>query len=275
VRIQEVHEGRRRGIMRAILVSVGYSDLLALTLPFNRKHFSSVLVVTSTADEGVVGPICKAAAADMLVTDAFYEGRVEGGEPIFRKWKALEEGLDLLRGGPHGWLCVMDADILWPRNLPSNLESTLRPGCLTTPLRRMMTDITGLTTATIPDESRWGEYPIHRNVAEWAGYSQIFHTLDPVLPRPPWYDTRWRHAGGADSFFQSRWPAPRKIRPNWEVLHLGCAGTNWFGRASRYTDGTLPDQATTRTDHLVATVRARKPGPDRHNHELLPPEPSQ
>jgi hypothetical protein len=528
--------------MRAILVSVGYSDLLALTLPFNRKHFSSVLVVTSPADEGVVGPICKAAAADMLVTDAFYKGRGAGGEPIFRKWKALEEGLDLLRGGPHGWLCVagstpvlaegikyasrkhykgpmvsiktsggrsltltpdhkvlsdhgwvaakslcqgdnllyvkrtnstrtpqvdqhpaqigqvidaalernspahvrtvlggmdletnlsdsnvkvvradsklrrhlesgsqsvrqcllestdstlafltgqghlppdlfsagnplgfrpdsihtlltnlqtvsgrpdlacltvspvrdtrqpqvsfygplihlqrlgnrslalprlvatdnvlsvqiipwcdhvydlstengwflgddiiihncvMDADILWPRNLPSNLEATLRPGCLTTPLRRMMTDITGLTTATIPPEDRWGEYPIHRNVAEWAGYSQIFHTLDPVLPRPPWYDTRWKHAGGADSHFQARWPAPRKIRPPWEVLHLGSPGTNWFGRASRLVDGSLSVDSQILTDTLISTVRARRPGPDRHNHELLPPEPSQ
>jgi hypothetical protein len=244
--------------MRAIMVSVSYSDILALTLPFNRKHFSSVLVVTSPADEGVVGPICKAAAADMLVTDAFYDGSVEGGEPIFRKWKALEQGLDILRGGPPGFLAVLDADILWPRTLPPDLEATLRPGCLTTPLRRMMTDITGLTTATIPDESKWGEYPIHRNVAEWAGYSQIFHTLDPVLPRPPWYDTRWLTAGSADSFFQMKWPSAKKVRPPWEVLHLGQDGVNWAGRVSNLTDGSTPDGAETRKQRMEKLWRDRR-----------------
>ena len=40
--------------MRAILVSVDYADILALTLPLNRHHFSDVMVAATI---GVIGGI--------------------------------------------------------------------------------------------------------------------------------------------------------------------------------------------------------------------------
>jgi hypothetical protein len=259
--------------MNAILVSVDYTDLLAITLPFNRRHFDRVVVVTSPGDAPNVLPVCLANDAHMHVTGAFYEAGGRGVGMVFMKWKALEEGLDVLRGWGPGWLCVMDADVVWPRTLPADLESTLIPGRLYTPLRRMMADVTGLTRDTVPPESEWGGFPLHRNVAEWAGYSHIFHTSDPVLPRPPWYDTRWLHAGGADSFFQARWPAPRKVRPPWECLHLGEPGVNWMGRSSILVDGTLPDGSSERRTRLLSAIRARQHGPNRFDHEKSPSQP--
>jgi hypothetical protein len=258
--------------MHAITVSVGYTDILTITLPVQRRHFDRFMVVTSSADAPNVMPLCRENDAVMYVTDSFYEGQPDG-ETYFRKWKALEEGLDYMRGGGQFWLAVLDADIVWPRQLPGGWKESLRVGCLYTPLRRMMTDITGLTKDTVPPESEWGRFPVHRNVAEWAGYSQIFHTSDPVLPKPPWYDTRWVHAGGADSFLQARWPMERKVRPPWECLHLGSSGTNWFGRASRLVDGTEPVNSQALTDRLVTTVRARQHGPNRFDHEKIPSQP--
>lgn len=249
--------------LRAIMVSVDYSDLLSLTLPYNRHHFADVMVVTAPEDETTL----RVAADNRCrthVTRAFYE---DGA--FFNKFRALEEGLDAY--GREGWLCVMDSDVLWPKGVevkPGDGEGLilslgadvlrLERGYLATPLRRMREDVTGLTAETLPPESEWVRYPVHRNVAEWAGYSQVFHASDPYLPRPPWHDVTWRHAGGADSFFQMMWPAQRKVRPSWEVLHLGPAGTNWMGRASPYVDGTCHAEAATRHGRLGQTIRERR-----------------
>jgi DNA-binding NarL/FixJ family response regulator len=116
--------------MRAILVSVDYDDLLALTLPYNRHHFETVTVITSSANAESVTAICQQHRADVVVTDLFY---AKGA--IFNKWAALEYGLD--RIGRKGWLCLMDADVLWPQYLSESpgvgvLWRWLRPGYLFT-----------------------------------------------------------------------------------------------------------------------------------------------
>lgn len=248
--------------MRAIMVAVGYTDLLEVTLPYNRHHFDRVYVVTDWKHSDEVGDVCDRYGAAVLITDSFYEGGA-----VFNKWRALEWGLDVI--GREGWLCLMDADVLWPKVTNLNPDPVLRWGWslqfgrLYTPLRRMFVD----TSKPIPPESEWGRYPVHRNVAEWAGYSQIFHASDPVLGPAPWHDVNWRHAGGADSFFQAKWPKERKKRPPFEVLHIGPAGENWCGRATPYLDGTMPDGHEERrkmVGEIWAGRRARRVrhGPD-------------
>ena len=196
--------------MRSVLVAVDYLEPLRVTYPYNRHHFDSVTIVTDSRCAESVRHACP--DADVFVTDAFYD---DGA--LFNKWKALEQGLD--RMGRHGWLCIMDADVLWPKHAPLRLEK----GTLLSPLRRMCPDI-----RFVP-EVEWGRYPVHRNIAEHAGYTQIFHASDPHLGSPPWHEQNWVHAGGADSFFQRKWPAGCKRRPSWDVLHLGPAGVNWAG----------------------------------------------
>lgn len=210
--------------LRAILCCVDYSDLLSLSLPWNRKHFSEVFVVTTPTDHRTQ-EICDQNAAYAVCTDLF----TESGPDHFNKWRALEHGLDEM--GRHGWICIMDADVFWPARAPLELKA----GQLCSPLRRMAP-----LTPLVPAEQTWQNWPIHRNVNEWAGYTQIFHADDPALGAAPWHETNWIHCGGADSFFQQKWTRRNKVRPSWEVLHMGPSGTNWFGRASEYIDGTKP-----------------------------------
>lgn len=277
--------------MRAFLVSVDYTDLLSITLSYNRHHFSDVYVITSSADAKNVEPICRENRAHMIVTDLFWER-----EATFNKWAALEYGLDL--AGRYGWICIMDADVLWPKKLfvrtclgdgpvyldvegtdeqspPEYTRFKVKWGQLCSPLRRMFNPPNWSEWVTrhgvLPEES-WTNFPIHRNVAEWAGYSQIFHADDPHLPSPPWHQTDWKHAGGADSFFQNLWPVECKVRPPFEVLHLGDAGANWCGRSTPYLDGTKHPQAEVRALRMREIWRGRvgKVGDERFKQERLP-----
>lgn len=247
--------------LRAILVSVDYSDLLAITLPHNRHHFHEVFVVTSTADAKTVEPITSRNGATLVVTDRFYD---DGAD--FNKWLALEFGLDMM--GRRGWICLMDADVLWPKVV--DLDRYLRKGFLFGPRRRIADPIPD----PIPlEEDRWRKYPLHRQEREVAGYSQIFHADDPVLGPPPWHETDWRHAGGADSFFQAKWPAERKVRPPFEVLHLGPPGVNWYGRASSRLDGTEPPEAQAKKEKIREIWRQRAEARARgQSHRQFDPE---
>lgn len=246
--------GAGPGGLRAVTVCVDYTDCLRLTLPYNRHHFDRVLVVTSPSNEAEVRFEAVRVGAEVLVTDVFY---ARGAE--FNKWAAIEEGLDVL--GRVGWMCVMDADVLWPNEVPRNWV----PGFLYTPLRRMFPTV----PAAPPDEREWIRYPHHKNLGEWAGYTQIFHANDPALWTGPedtlaahgitrWYETNWTHAGGADTFFQAKWSPDKKVRPPFEVLHLGEAGTNWCGRASRYADGSEPPEARRRLVELRKFMAGRR-----------------
>lgn len=256
--------------IHAVLVSVNYTDLLRLTLPYNRHHFASVTVVTSEKDWKNVFPVANANGAWVYRTNAFYD---DGA--TFNKWKALEEALDQfglrIRYGPAKWVCLMDADVVWPKS--ASLERILRPGMLYTPRRRMAVPAPNY----IPAEEYWPAFPLHPQEREFAGYTQVFRNDDPALPlEGPWHETDWRHAGGADSFFQARWPEERKVRPDWTVLHLGPAGVNWCGRTTPDVEtGEVPPEAYERLGELHGFLlgrRAKPPGPDRFSHEKLPRE---
>jgi hypothetical protein len=229
--------------LRAFIVCVDYSDLLRLTLDYNRHHFDEVIVVTTKADRAT-HYAASSNNAYLIKTEKFYENGAH-----FNKFAALEHALDTL--GRHGWLCIMDADVLWPKHID---WKPLEIGNLYTPFRRMCVDIPD----NIPQEPYWKSYPLHPQQVEWAGYTQIFHGDDPALPSAPWHQTNWRHAGGADSFFQRLWPQQNKLRPPFEVLHLGPAGVNWCGRATPYLNGDIPDEANNRKAALRHFIQQRK-----------------
>jgi len=193
---------------------------LAVTLPYNRHHFSEMVVIT-TPQDSETRRVSREGGASIFATDVFYD---KGA--AFNKWAALE--LALTKCGRHGWLCLMDADVLWPVVAPMGLTV----GKLLTPLRRMAP-----AALPVPPERDWPTFATHRNVSEHAGYTQVFHGMDPVLGQPPWHQMDWKHAGGADSFFQRKWRDTDKVRPSWECLHLGEAGRNWCGRATPMLDG--------------------------------------
>lgn len=276
--------------LRAIMVAVDYTDLLAITLPYNRHHFAEVMVVTKPGSkDAAVARDVEAATAPVRTheTDVFTR---DGA--TFNKWAALEEALDVF--GRHGWLCLMDADVLWPKEVKvfeamggvgivggdgneriltwEREGKTLhqRTDQLCSPLRRMWNEWPNLPpfgcnwnahygdSCYLPLEQDWKSFPIHRNVNEHAGYSQIFHATDPVLGSPPWHETGWVHAGGADSFFQAKWAPQNKVRPPFECLHLGPAGQNWYGRATPLADGTVPEGAAERRQRCADIWRNRR-----------------
>lgn len=290
--------------MNAILVSVDYADLLAITLPYNRHHFDEVCIVT-TPEDVQTQKVAREYNSQIYTTRAFY-----GTNVYFNKWRAFEEALDwFVRGkiaaSPQhcglsaslsytpprprysGWLCVMDADILWPTEALSGVpvssqaafassspkppassaaspysENDFSLGNLYNPPRRMLAEL----PQSPPAEVTWGDCPYHKNTFnEFASYSVIFHTADPHLPSPypyvksyPWFDPTWIHAGGADSFFQRMWEPPYKIRLPFDVLHLGEAGVNWCGRASQYVDGSVPSDAESKRKLLTKLKKLRR-----------------
>ena len=200
------------------------------------------MVVTTPGDPAV--EIARDNDCNVFQTTAFYE---DGA--VFNKFRALEYGLDAF--GRRGWLVVMDSDVLWPKSIP---QTNLEVGKLYSPLRRMFPSL----PKEAPPEEEWSRYPIHRNVAEWAGYSQIYSTEDPALGNPPWHETNWTTAGGPDSFFQRKWAPGEKVRPPFDVLHLGPHGTNWCGRVSSYADGTKPEMSDERNRRLHQLMYERR-----------------
>jgi hypothetical protein len=244
--------------LRAILVSVEFGDLLAISLAYNRHHFAEVMVVTTPADT-ITAAVAKQNKAAVFATMSFYDRGA-----VFNKWKALEEGLDVF--GRYGWLCIMDADVLWPRRIPSFAKIVNN---IYTPRRRIMADLSQPAfSAALQDELSWERFPLHKET-EFAGFSQIFHGSDPHLGSPPWHEVNWRHAGGADSYFQRKWPSRHKVRPPFEVLHLGQDGLNWCGRVTQYLDGSVPLDAAAHDAQTQAFIRGRVHGSHRHVHEKL------
>lgn len=256
---------------RAFMVAVQYSDLLAVTLPHNAHHFSESVIITDSkcfeeVREIAVRSTVAGHSVSVLMTDIFYRNA------RFNKWAALEWGFD--QKGRHGLICNMDADVLWPKDA---VIPTIQKGELWGPLRRMapwpcvpvdrpLVAHQYVHGEYVPTEGEWTKYPHHRNVNEWAGYSQVFWGDDPHLnecancghwhgedhtfcncTQKAWHQTDWVHAGGADSFFQAKWPTSQKHRFSWDVLHLGEAGENWAGRATPLADGSeLPGSAERR-----------------------------
>lgn len=235
------------------------ADVLNISLPYNKQHCQSTLVVTHPRDKDTI-EVARSHGADVLTTNAFYERGA-----VFNKFAALELGLDHM--GRNGWIAIMDADILMPKDMRAWSK---RRGCLYTPRRRMYPTIP-MSADEVPERRKWRQYKLPMGNEEFAGYCQIFHAEDAVLGPPPWHSVHWTWAGGADSFFHQKWRDQQKVRPPFEVLHLGPAFTNWAGRVSPFADGSTPDGAQKNRDMFQVLLRGRhgKHGMERYEKELL------
>ncbi len=213
--------------IRALTVCVGYDDLLRVTLPHTLPHVRELVVVTAPQDEKTRAYAAGFDNVRVFETDAFYR---DGAK--FNKGLAVEEGFDFL--GRRGWILVLDADIVLPADATDRMIP-LSPGRLYTPPRRILED--AARWPEFADHKTWDRLPGRKEDRGHYGYFQLFHASDEVLVRRPWYGTAWTHAGRCDDEFQHRWAAASKLRPGFEVLHLGRCDENWFGRASARIDG--------------------------------------
>lgn len=241
----------------AFVVCVDYCGELKITYPRNRQYFKFTVVITAPRDRETI-EFCQKEHAALVVTNAFYD---DGA--LFNKWKALNQALELYA---KGWTCLLDADILWPDSIP---DLNLEIGNLYVPRRRMVRDPSFFQTESLQDFSK---FPTPMENEEFAGYSQIFHTEDPHVGTLPWHDLNWRHAGGADSFFWMKWPEKNRIRPPFEVLHLGEDGKNWAGRVTPTVDGRILEGSEQRREELKTMImlrRGRTRTSDRYQGEKL------
>lgn len=101
--------------LECVVVCINYSDFLAHTLPFNKKHFNKMVVVTDTKDINTQ-KLCEkwnvqcVASDEMYVTDS----------AIPNKGVAINLGLNQL--DRDGWVVSMDADIWLPDETRSILS---------------------------------------------------------------------------------------------------------------------------------------------------------
>jgi hypothetical protein len=214
---------------RGLIVSVGFDDLLALTLPRAMRHLTQCLIVTSPDDHATQAVARSVPGARLFITDAF----TRHGAP-FNKGLAVEEALDDF--GREGWLLIFDADVI----IPDDADwSAAHPGHLHGARRVILEN-----PADWRPDLAWRHRPAWRDDPA-IGYFQLFHADAPaVRDRRPWYDPTFAHAGGCDAHFRELWPrAQTRILP-FPVLHLGPVATNWYGRAAPRLDGApLPDAA--------------------------------
>lgn len=227
-----------------VTVCVDFDDILEHTLPYNLKHFERFVVVTATHDERTQ-KLCRRLHVQCLVTDVFYENGA-----AFNKWAGLEQGLDYL--GRHGWICVIDADIMIPRN-PSQIVPQV--GKLYTPLRR---NFTTWLKEEIPHEPYWRRFRMVNLREEHAGYFHLFHADSPQCVEKPWYSTTFSWAGTADTLFQRRFQERDKLRPKFEVLHIGETFRNWAGRVQPRLDGQPVPNAEDNAGKFNAFMNARR-----------------
>jgi hypothetical protein len=273
--------------LSGITVSVGYDDLLAITLPQNLDLFDQLIVVTSETDKRTQQLVTdlsrRNTGLDLLVTDLFYR---DGA--IFNKFRAVEAATQ--RIDPARWCLILDADIFLPATTRERLAAgglcQLNPDCLYGArrwliLRKAQLQVISQGAADVAETSLIHEryFECYQD-SEIAGYFQLFHPASRFLMQRPWYGIDWRHAGGGDSDFMLKFPAVNRCwLPDCEVYHLGQPGENWFGRTDARWDE-LSEAAVTPAEQLTPAAarhemtamrraRGQNKGVDRFKGEKL------
>lgn len=94
--------------LEAVTVSVGFDDMLDVTLAANHPHVDSLIVVTSHEDKKTQG-VCHKHGATCVPTDLF----TKNGRK-FNKGAAINAGFNYFQY--YGWRMHLDADIMLPDN---------------------------------------------------------------------------------------------------------------------------------------------------------------
>lgn len=214
-------KGRRVGIghnstkpkkLSGVVVSVGYGDDLAETLPHNIALFDEMVVVTSS-DDARTQALAKEHGATLVISDRCFED-----EHAFNKGRMLNDGVAALKDPD--WLLFTDADIiLAPQTRELFFAHSWNPGCLYFTGRKDRTPVMGQND---------------RVNMEPNGYFQLFHPKATAIrdrwPKP--LCEEFCSAGGIDSWFWQQWRRDNLIAiPEFAVEHLSSRtlGQNWNG----------------------------------------------
>jgi hypothetical protein len=107
-------------LLKAVIISVKYGDILAHTLPHTRHQVDELIVVT-TPDDKHTRRLCEQYNVRRLETNVFYQNDLR-----FNKGAAINEGLRAMNvqwAGTREWFIHMDADILPPPRMKEILRN--------------------------------------------------------------------------------------------------------------------------------------------------------
>lgn len=192
--------------INGVVVCVDYSDYLSKSIDRWARGLDRLLVVTNFTDEDT-RKLCSFHRCEVFQTAAFYRNSA-----VFNKGAAISEAVEAC-SVLEDWVLFFDADVIPPDDWREIVEAK---GCEVGNLygaQRVMED---------GSKNRSDDF-------ELAGYFQLFHADDANVQRSPLLDCSWRHAGGVDSEFQSRWQVSQKRRLPITLLHQGMHGRNWWG----------------------------------------------
>jgi hypothetical protein len=213
--------GRRVGIgnpstkpkkLSGVLVSVGYGNYLAETLPKNIKHFDEFVVVTTEADVKTQ-QIAKDHGATVVISNRCFDE-----DHSFNKGRMLNDGLAALKDPD--WIILTDADITLNANTRSFIMGhSLNPGVLYFTSRQDRSPVAGQHD--------------HVNM-EPNGYFQLFNpkaiSIRGRWPKP--LSEEFCSAGGIDTWFLQQWSGDKRVPvPELGVEHTPSKslGENWNG----------------------------------------------
>jgi len=220
--------------MIAVIPSVNYADMLAVTLPAWQRALPSarLRVVTSRTDTETQR-MCGETGVEAIQTDVW---KANGAR--LNKARALDEAFAVAAPGE---VCLsIDADCYPFGTFPD--EATLAPGVLYGCVRylcRSMLELNAHRDGRMPREA----LPLMGHHLERTGYGLVANTPAEVARLAgggPGYFKVWRYgaqrfgsyptAGAYDTFFAAKFAEKRPI-VDFYVLHLGPSrGRNWAGR---------------------------------------------
>lgn len=245
----------------AIIQSTNYSDMLALTLPLNKKHFDHIVVYTRRGDEETKA-VCAREGVECVETDLFNKGgskfnRGAVYNEAFRA-KVFKPGLSTL---DLGFWCILDSDIVLHDTFRADLETCQLDKELFYGARRYNVETYEQWLAVKANPDTLNHLVLFRGYG--YGYLQIFHPLSTTFVQA-WRMTQgnpyleWEDGSTADWVFRNLWgdhqwepptqppdhalyhnvPEPcdppngdlRKLPFN--VIHLGITGVGATGRGT-------------------------------------------
>ncbi|MEN6550024.1 MAG: hypothetical protein ABFE07_28615 [Armatimonadia bacterium] len=219
--------------LEGLTVSVGMADYLALTLPWNVKHFDRFVVVTSSDDKESQA-VAQKHGATLVISDRHKENGAR-----FNKGKLINEGMKALEYDD--WMLFVDVDVLLPSNLRREFD-------------RHVWNPDVLYYATRLHTPQQGQADWVRRYQKKEALAKTLKFSDPPTNRMPWgyfqlFNCRARalagrgqkvvsedfvSAGGIDKHFLELWKPARRVLSPFTIIHIyhGSMGMNWTGRKS-------------------------------------------
>lgn len=233
-------------ILECVTVCVGYADILAETIPYNKHSIDRWLIVTEPSDEKT-RDLCRKNSLECLLSE---DARREGN---FNKGRLVERGLQHL--SYNGWRLHMDADIALPTSTRNLLKlPQLNEECIYGADRCMVYSAeewdrfrsSGWFTNALDFQCRL-EFPYDLPLgSRWAstyagyvpiGFFQLWHSSTDQWrgSRIKMYPTNHNDACRSDVQFALQWDrSKRLLLPELIVVHIesnrSSLGSNWNGR---------------------------------------------